>query len=64
MKKADLMNMNKWPAWSSDITFIVSEGHLHLLFFGQKMAYIAPIFYNYFPSQVLTLNDQNSKVKL
>lgn len=56
--------MNKWPAWSSDITFIESEGHLHLLFLGQKMAYIALIFYNYFPSQVLTFNDQNSKAKL
>lgn len=33
-KKADLINMNKWPAWSSNTTFIVSEGHL-LLFFGE-----------------------------
>ena len=56
--------MNKWPAWSSDITFTVSEGHLHLLFVGQKMPYIAPVFYDYFPSQVLMLNDQNSKAEL
>lgn len=60
-EKADLMNMNKWAAWSTDTPFIVSEGHLHLLFFSQKMAYIAPIFYNYFPSQVLMLNNQNPK---
>lgn len=62
MKKSDLIH--KWPAWSSDIMLIVSEGHLHLLFFGQKIAYIAPIFYNYFPSQVLMLNDQNSKAEV
>lgn len=63
-EKADLMNMNKWPAWSSDIPFIVSEGHLRFLFFSHKMACIAPIFLNYFPSQVLMLKDQNPKAEL
>lgn len=44
MKKAGLMNMNKRPARSSDITFIVSEGHLHLLFFLARKWLILPQF--------------------